>query len=80
VVKAKLQKELDEANRKLIGRPPLKGAKHLICDDIIEEIMDGWEHFEMLQEEHGMVKEALKNADKVKNRAGEQTIIRSIRN
>ena len=51
---------------KLIGRSPLNGAKHLIWDDIIEEIMDGWKHFEVLQEEHEMVKEALSNVDKVK--------------
>jgi len=51
---------------KRIGRSPLNGAKHLIWDDIIEEIMDGWKHFEVLQEEHEMVKEALSNAYKVK--------------
>jgi hypothetical protein len=50
-LKTKMQKEIDQLSDKLSGKPYLIGARHVIWDEIINEVTKLWDFFKIIDDE-----------------------------
>jgi hypothetical protein len=57
-VKAKLQGDVEQLQSKLVGKPYLIGARHLIWDQIITKVTKMWDCFKLIGEENSLTNEA----------------------
>jgi len=56
-VKDKLQRDVEQLKGKLVGKPYLIGARHLIWDQIITKITNIWDYFKFIGEESSLANE-----------------------
>jgi hypothetical protein len=57
-LKAKMLTDMEQMKTKLSGKPYLVGAKHLIWDEIINEVARLWDYFKIIDDEMLLVDEA----------------------
>jgi hypothetical protein len=57
-LKAKLLTDIEKMKNKLIGKPYLIGARHIIWDEIIGEVSKMWNYFKIIDDEMLLTDEA----------------------
>jgi hypothetical protein len=55
VAKEEAQKEENKMKARVTGRPTMKGAKHIIWDDIANTIFKNWSYFTLVQDELDLI-------------------------
>jgi hypothetical protein len=61
VAKEEAQKEENRMKERVTGRPTMKGAKHIIWDDIANTIFKNWFYFTLVQDEIDLIIVVLKD-------------------
>jgi flagellar biosynthesis chaperone FliJ len=64
-LKEKLQKDLEKAQGKLTGKPYLIGARHILWDHIISEIIKSWNYFTLVVDESSLASQTQHNINKI---------------
>jgi hypothetical protein len=59
--KEEVQKEANKMKERMTGRPTMKGAKHIIWDDIANTIFKNWSYFTLVQDELDLITVVLKD-------------------
>jgi hypothetical protein len=69
------RKDLDQANRKLIGKRYLIGAKHILWDQMIAKVSQVGKHFTVLQDEESLACQVQQSIDKIWTELGDKPLV-----